>query len=74
MKDKAKATIEAHSGDLIELSQWMYDNPEIAFEEHNSSARLAGYSRVRTDSTWSIRPTGSRPPLSPEPDRPDRKW
>ena len=43
MKDQAKAKIEAHSGDLIELSQWMYDNPEIAFEEHNSSARLAEY-------------------------------
>ncbi len=28
---------------LIELSRWMYNHPEIAFEERESSARIAGF-------------------------------
>lgn len=27
---------------LFELSQWMYDHPEISYQEHETSARIAG--------------------------------
>lgn len=30
---------------LAEISRWMYENPELAYEEHESSARLAGFLR-----------------------------
>ena len=36
------ATVEA---ELQEISHWMYHNPEIAFEEHNTSARLVEFLR-----------------------------
>lgn len=29
-----------HESDLQNLSRWMYDNPETAFEEHQTSARM----------------------------------
>ena len=43
MKDQIKATIEARAGELTEISRWMYENPEIAYEERESSARLADF-------------------------------
>jgi amidohydrolase len=36
------ATVET---ELQEISQWMYDNPEIAYEEHDTSARLVDFLR-----------------------------
>lgn len=43
MKDQIKATIEAHAGELTDISRWMYENPEVAYEERESSARLADF-------------------------------
>ena len=45
MKDQIKATIEAHAGELADISRWMYENPEVAYEERESSARLADFLR-----------------------------
>jgi len=42
-KDQAAERFAVVEAELQEISQWMYDNPEIAFEEHNTSARLAGF-------------------------------
>ena len=39
-KDRAAANFAEVEPTLQDLSQWMYDNPEIAFEEHGSSARM----------------------------------
>ncbi|MGI9641755.1 MAG: M20 family metallopeptidase [Acidimicrobiia bacterium] len=39
-KQQASETFEAAEPSLQELSQWMYDHPEIAFEEHETSARM----------------------------------
>ena len=43
MKDQIKATIEARADELTEISRWMYENPEVAYEERESSARLADF-------------------------------
>lgn len=43
MKDRATANFELVEEDLRELSRWMYEHPEIAFQEHDSSARLAAF-------------------------------
>jgi len=42
-KEAARQKITAVEGELKEISRWMYDNPEVAFEERQSSARLAEY-------------------------------
>jgi amidohydrolase len=42
-KAAARETFAAVEGELQEISRWMYDNPEIAFEEFETSARLAGF-------------------------------
>ncbi len=42
-KEKAHRQVAAIEGDLKELSRWMYQNPEVAFEERASSARLARF-------------------------------
>ena len=43
----AKARAEQHftavEGELRDLSRWMYDHPEIAFEERETSRRLTGF-------------------------------
>jgi len=39
-KQQAEATFSSHEESLRELSHWMYNNPEIAFEEHQTSARM----------------------------------
>jgi amidohydrolase len=44
-KDRARAHFEAAEPHLVEISHWMYDHPEIAFEERETSARLAGFLR-----------------------------
>jgi amidohydrolase len=35
------------AADLYALSRWMYEHPEIAYEERETSARLAGFLRER---------------------------
>jgi amidohydrolase len=42
-KQRARATVDAAAADLYALSRWMYEHPEIAYEEHETSARLAGF-------------------------------
>ena len=42
-KERAEQRFGEVEKDLRELSQWMYDNPEIAFEEHESAARLSRF-------------------------------
>lgn len=42
-KSTARATIESHAEELRQISRWMYDNPEVAFQEHKSSAKLADF-------------------------------
>ncbi len=39
-KERAAEALSAVQDDLFELSRWMYEHPEIAFEERESSARL----------------------------------
>lgn len=39
-KQRAEKRFTEFEGSLQELSQWMYDNPEIAFEEFNTSAAM----------------------------------
>jgi len=42
-KAKARETFESVQGDLEEISRWMYDHPEIAFEEFDTSRRLVDF-------------------------------
>ncbi len=44
-KQSAANTFDAHEGELREISKWMYHNPEIAYEERESSARLVEFLR-----------------------------
>ena len=42
-KTTARATVAAHAAELREINKWMFENPETAFEERQSSARLAQF-------------------------------
>lgn len=42
-KQIARSAIEEHDQELKALSRWMYENPETAFKEHQSSARLVRF-------------------------------
>jgi amidohydrolase len=42
-KKTATQAFEAVESDLRLISRWMYENPELAYEEYESSARLAGF-------------------------------
>ena len=42
-KERAEQAFAAVEADLIEISHWMYEHPEPAFEESESSARLAAF-------------------------------
>lgn len=42
-KDEAANHFEAVHDQLREINRWMYDNPEVAMEEHRSSARLVEF-------------------------------
>ena len=42
-KDRARVAFEAVEPDLRDISRWMYDNPELAYQEHESSARLSSF-------------------------------
>lgn len=38
-KDRARQAFERHERSLQDLSQWMYDNPELGYEEYETSRR-----------------------------------
>jgi amidohydrolase len=46
-KREASERIAADRGALTEISHWMYDHPEVAYQEFESSARLAEFLRSR---------------------------
>ncbi len=39
-KDRARATFDTHEEALRELSLWMYENPELAYKEFQTSSRM----------------------------------
>lgn len=44
--DLKQGAAQAYAGvdsELIQISRWMYDNPEVGFEEHDTSARLVEF-------------------------------
>ncbi|MBT8215189.1 MAG: M20 family metallopeptidase, partial [Acidimicrobiia bacterium] len=43
LKDRAQDQFTAVETELRDVSRWMYDNPEIAWEERDTSARLASF-------------------------------
>jgi len=43
LKERAEDGFASVEAELGEISRWMYEHPEIALEEHASSARLAGF-------------------------------
>ncbi len=42
-KDTARERYESVAAELRTISHWLYENPELAFQEHESSARLAHF-------------------------------
>lgn len=42
-KDRATGAFEAVQAELREISRWLYENPELAYEEVESSRRLAEF-------------------------------
>jgi amidohydrolase len=44
-KQAVMERFEAVEGELRALSRWMYEHPELAYEEHESSARLVDFLR-----------------------------
>ena len=42
-KQRAERAIAAVETDLAGISRWMYEHPEVGFEEHETSARLAEF-------------------------------
>ncbi len=42
-KQAAQEAFQAVEAELKEISRWMYENPELAYEEVKSSARLSGF-------------------------------
>ncbi|HEX9854176.1 MAG TPA: M20 family metallopeptidase [Acidimicrobiia bacterium] len=42
-KQAAAQAFEAVEGDLRQISRWLYENPEVAYEEHESSHRLVEF-------------------------------
>lgn len=44
-KVEARRRLDEVVGTLYGISRWMYDNPELAYEEHRSSARLVDFLR-----------------------------
>ena len=41
LKQAAETRLAEVEPDLVDLSRWMYENPETGLEEHNTSARIA---------------------------------
>jgi len=48
LKQAATERFDAVEAELRDISHWMYHNPEIAFEEHNTSARLVEFLRAQS--------------------------
>jgi len=46
-KQAAESAFLAHESALQDLSLWMYENPETAYEEHETSARMVEVLRTR---------------------------
>ena len=44
-KEAAQEAFTTIESELLSISKWLYENPEIAYEEHASSARLADFLR-----------------------------
>ncbi|MGD2043455.1 MAG: M20 family metallopeptidase [Acidimicrobiia bacterium] len=42
-KERAEQAFSAVEADLRDISKWLYENPEIQYEEYESSAKLASY-------------------------------
>jgi amidohydrolase len=42
-KQRAQDAFSAVEAELRDISHWMYENPELGYEERESSARLAGF-------------------------------
>lgn len=43
LKERATTAFRAVEDDLREISRWLYENPEVAYQEFESSRRLAEY-------------------------------
>jgi len=43
LKQRAEQNFKGVERDLFDISHWMYEHPEIAFQEYETSAKLAGY-------------------------------
>ena len=44
IKNKFKEELESIHKSLIEVSDWMYENPELGFEEYKTSEYLVNFS------------------------------
>jgi amidohydrolase len=42
-KETAETAFSAAESDLREISRWLYENPEIQYQEYQSSAKIAAY-------------------------------
>lgn len=42
-KSKAQSRVSELESELVDLNQWMYHNPELAYQEHETSAKLATF-------------------------------
>ena len=43
IKEEFKSELESLHKSLIEVNDWMYENPELAFEEFETSKYLVNY-------------------------------
>ena len=43
IKNKFKEELESIHKSLIEVSDWMYENPELGFEEYKTSEYLVNF-------------------------------
>ena len=43
LKTRAGEAFTVVERELADINQWMYDHPEVGFEEYDTSARLAGF-------------------------------
>ena len=43
VKEQARAAFESVFDELVDINRWLYENPEIAYQEFNSSRRLVEF-------------------------------
>ena len=53
-KSAFKKELEIIHSDLIKINDWMYENPELAFEEFKTSEYLVNYLKNFSDSKESL--------------------